>query len=95
VSFAELASALGFSTAQLAELWPRLPLDDAAIAGKLGLTRQQVINLRKSARARLGRRITRNSGGNTGTLSASGESGGMLARASQSLRAILRRKGQQ
>jgi hypothetical protein len=34
-----------------------LPLDDATIAGLLGLTRQQVINLRKSARERLARRL--------------------------------------
>jgi len=34
-----------------------LPLEDAAIAERLGLTRQQVINLRKSARARLARRM--------------------------------------
>jgi hypothetical protein len=42
---------------QFAELWPQLPLDDATIAGLLNLTRQQVINLRKSARERLARRL--------------------------------------
>lgn len=94
-SFAELASMLELSPTELAELWPGLPMDDAAIATKLGLTRQQVINLRKSARARLGRRMARNAAGNTGTLSSSGESGGMLARAGRTIRAILRRKGQQ
>jgi hypothetical protein len=34
-----------------------LPLDDAAIATRLGSTRQQVINLRKAARERLARRL--------------------------------------
>ena len=32
-------------------------LDDLSIARQLGLTRQQIINLRKSARARLSRRL--------------------------------------
>jgi hypothetical protein len=40
-------------------LWKELPLDDLTIAGRLGATRQQVINLRKSARARLVRRLGR------------------------------------
>jgi hypothetical protein len=40
-----------------AGLWNSLPLDDLAIAALLGVTRQQVINLRKSARERLIRRI--------------------------------------
>ena len=40
-----------------AGLWNSLPLDDLAIATMLGVTRQQVINLRKSARERLVRRI--------------------------------------
>lgn len=53
----ELASALKIQASELAALWKRLPLDDLTIAGGLGLTRQQVINLRKSARERLGRRL--------------------------------------
>jgi DNA-directed RNA polymerase specialized sigma24 family protein len=57
VSAASIAAALEISPAELAALWPRLPLDDLAIAEQLGLTRQQVINLRKSARARLARRL--------------------------------------
>jgi DNA-directed RNA polymerase specialized sigma24 family protein len=57
VSAASIAAALEISPAELAALWPRLPLDDLAIADELGLTRQQVINLRKSARARLARRL--------------------------------------
>jgi hypothetical protein len=36
----------------------KLPLDDATIAGLLGATRQQVINLRKCARERLERRMS-------------------------------------
>ena len=46
VSAAAIASALGISPEELAELWQRLPLDDLAIANQFGLTRQQVINLR-------------------------------------------------
>lgn len=42
---------------ELATLWSKLPLEDMAIATLLGTTRQQVINLRKSARERLGRRM--------------------------------------
>jgi hypothetical protein len=55
-----IAAALEISPAQLDELWARLPLDDLSIAEQLGLTRQQVINLRKSARARLARRFREN-----------------------------------
>ena len=53
----QIASAVGMPAEQFAALWNRLPLDDAAVAGLLGVTRQQVINLRKSARARLARRM--------------------------------------
>jgi DNA-directed RNA polymerase specialized sigma24 family protein len=53
----QIANALEFSAEQFAELWPQLPLDDATIAELLELTRQQVINLRKSARERLARRL--------------------------------------
>ena len=53
----QIAEAVGVPADQFAALWNRLPLDDAAIAGMLGATRQQVINLRKSARARLARRM--------------------------------------
>jgi hypothetical protein len=51
-----LAGALGLSAGELAALWDKLPLDDLSIAATLGATRQQVINLRKAARARLLRR---------------------------------------
>jgi hypothetical protein len=53
----EIARLAGMPAGQLAELWPRLPLDDVTIAARLGVTRQQVINLRKSARERLRRRL--------------------------------------
>jgi DNA-directed RNA polymerase specialized sigma24 family protein len=53
----QIAEALELPVERFAELWPRLPLDDATIAGLLGLTRQQIINLRKSARERLARRL--------------------------------------
>lgn len=56
-TFREIAKALSISAEDLAQLWNELPLDDATIAARLGLTRQQVINLRKSARARLARRM--------------------------------------
>jgi DNA-directed RNA polymerase specialized sigma24 family protein len=52
-----LAGALGLEARAFAELWKELPLDDNRIAAHLGLTRQQVINLRKSARERLARRV--------------------------------------
>jgi RNA polymerase sigma factor (sigma-70 family) len=53
----EIAETLGFTVDQLAAVWPSLPMEDLAIAERLGLSRQQVINLRKSARERLLRRI--------------------------------------
>lgn len=56
-TFAELAAALALEEAELAALWPHLPLDDLTIATRLGLTRQQVINLRRSARERLWRKF--------------------------------------
>jgi RNA polymerase sigma factor (sigma-70 family) len=56
-SLRQIAEALGMSAQKLAEIWNDLPMDDATIAGHLGVTRQQVINLRKSARERLIRRV--------------------------------------
>ncbi len=58
-SIAEVGRAAGFSEEEIVRLWPDLPLDDHAIGRLLGATRQQVINLRKSARARLMRRVGR------------------------------------
>ncbi|HYH07644.1 MAG TPA: hypothetical protein VEK11_11365 [Thermoanaerobaculia bacterium] len=53
----EVAEAIEIPLERLAELWGQLPLDDLKIASMLGLTRQQVINLRRSARERLARRM--------------------------------------
>ncbi len=52
-----MATALSMETEAFAELWKELPLEDNRIAALLNLTRQQVINLRKSARERLARRV--------------------------------------
>jgi len=52
-----IATALGMLPEAFASLWKELPLDDATIAVRLRLSRQQVINLRKSARKRLTRRM--------------------------------------
>jgi len=59
-TFDELAAALGISAARLEEIWNDLPLEDSRIAETLGISRQQVINLRKSARWRLARRTAKN-----------------------------------
>ncbi len=59
-TFDQLAAALNLSSLKLAAVWADLPMDDAGIAGMLGVTRQQVINLRKSARDRLARRRKKN-----------------------------------
>jgi len=56
---AELAEALEMPELRLRALWDDLPRDDEWIAGLLGLTRRQVINLRKCARERLFRRLGR------------------------------------
>jgi RNA polymerase sigma factor (sigma-70 family) len=53
----QIAEVLGIPAEEFSDLWGQLPLDDQAIAGRLGVTRQQVINLRKSARERLRRRM--------------------------------------
>ena len=55
-SFRSVAAALEISPEELAALWNRLPLDDREIAGRLAIDRQQVINLRSTARERLARR---------------------------------------
>lgn len=53
----QIATALEMTAESLAELWNNLPLEDTKIAEMLGLTRQQVINARKSGRERLTRRL--------------------------------------
>ena len=56
-SVRQLAAALDISPDKFAEVWNDLPLEDTKIAELLGLTRQQVINARKSGRERLARRL--------------------------------------
>jgi RNA polymerase sigma factor (sigma-70 family) len=58
---ADIAGAMGMTPEKLGEIWPALPMSDQRIAETLGVTRQQVINLRKSARERLARRMSSNS----------------------------------
>jgi hypothetical protein len=57
-TFGDLAESLGMSAEELAGIWNRVPLQDSEIATRLQLERQQVINLRASARQRLARRMT-------------------------------------
>ena len=54
----QIAEAMDFPLEEFLRLWNKLPLDDATIAGLIGATRQQVINLRKCARERLARRMS-------------------------------------
>lgn len=53
----QLAATLCLNVEEFAEIWKELPLDDLRIGSLLGITRQQVINLRKCARERLSRRL--------------------------------------
>jgi DNA-binding transcriptional regulator YhcF (GntR family) len=53
----QLADVLQINVESFAKVWNDLPLEDAKIAELLGLTRQQVINARKSGRERLARRL--------------------------------------
>lgn len=62
-SVREIAAALEMDALAFVELWDELPLDDVRLAELLETSRQQVINLRKSARARLGRRLSKLTGG--------------------------------
>ena len=55
----EVAELVGVTAEELASIWNDLPLDDNTIASRLGATRQQVINLRKCARERLARRLSK------------------------------------
>ena len=73
-SLRQLATATGMTAAALAGIWNRLPLDDQAISELLRITRQQVINLRKSARDRLSRRMHK-AAGNPDAVSLSDRSG--------------------
>lgn len=58
-TFEQMATCLEMSPAALAAVWAELPIDDLRLADRLGISRQQVINLRKSARERLARRLRR------------------------------------
>ena len=58
-SMRAIAEAVEMTAEALAEIWNDVPLPDNAIAERLGCTRQQVINLRMSARKRLGNRLFR------------------------------------
>jgi hypothetical protein len=53
----QMAEILGLPEEEFLVLWKDLPLDDARIAEMFQVTRQQVINLRKTARERLVRRM--------------------------------------
>lgn len=59
----QLAEVLELPPLEFAELWRELPLEDTRIAGLLKLTRQQVINLRSSARRQLANRMRAVTGG--------------------------------
>jgi hypothetical protein len=56
-TFREIAKILELSLDQFAAIWKEIPIGDLKIAELLGVTRQQVINLRKSGRERLMRRM--------------------------------------
>ena len=56
-SIRKIAAAVGMTAETFATLWRGLPLEDARIAELLGVSRQQVINLRKAGRFRLLRRL--------------------------------------
>jgi DNA-directed RNA polymerase specialized sigma24 family protein len=59
VGMRRIAAAIEVPVGELLGYWDELPLPDARIVDLLGLTRQQVINLRKAARDRLARRMGR------------------------------------
>lgn len=61
-TFEQIAQALQIPAAEFEQLWAQLPLDDLHLAAYLGATRQQVINLRKTARERLLKRMRRAEG---------------------------------
>jgi hypothetical protein len=57
-TFEQIAETLEIPAVEFERLWADLPLDDLHIAAYLGATRQQVINLRKTARERLLKRMS-------------------------------------
>jgi DNA-directed RNA polymerase specialized sigma24 family protein len=54
----QIATVLEMAPHAFADLWNKLPLDDAFIADQLGISRQDVANRRSSARKRLARRMS-------------------------------------
>jgi hypothetical protein len=62
----QISEMLEVTEEEFGALWNDLPLNDLRIAQRLGITRQQVINLRKTARERLARRIEKNEGDGSG-----------------------------
>jgi DNA-directed RNA polymerase specialized sigma24 family protein len=54
----EIATTLEITEEKLGEVWNSLPLNDQQIATEMGLERRQVINLRRTARERLARRLS-------------------------------------
>jgi DNA-directed RNA polymerase specialized sigma24 family protein len=54
----QIAAVLEMDPHEFADLWNRLPVDDAFIAGQLGISRQDVANRRSSARKRLAKRMS-------------------------------------
>lgn len=56
-TFEQIAEALEIPQREFEALWSKLPLEDLSLAQYLGITRQQVINLRRNARDRLLRRM--------------------------------------
>jgi len=56
-TFRQIAEVVGMSAIEFANIVKDLPLDDQAIAKRLGASRQQVISYRLSARRRLARRM--------------------------------------
>jgi DNA-directed RNA polymerase specialized sigma24 family protein len=57
-TISQIATVLEMDPHAFADLWNRLPLDDAFIAGELRISRQDVANRRSSARKRLARRMS-------------------------------------
>jgi hypothetical protein len=56
-SVRDIAALLEMDALEFARLWNELPLDDARLAGLLGISRQDVANRRSTARKRLARRL--------------------------------------
>jgi DNA-directed RNA polymerase specialized sigma24 family protein len=53
----QIAVTLEMDPLVFAEMWRKLPLDDATIGGQIGLSRQDVANRRSAARKRLARKM--------------------------------------